>query len=38
MMGIGQLVRLPASPLREVNGTLENRAWGSYRTGFYPLR
>jgi hypothetical protein len=38
MMGIGQVVtlRLPASRLREVNRTLENTAWGSYRTEFYP--
>jgi len=38
MMGIGQVVtlRLPASRLREVNRILENSAWGSYRTEFYP--
>jgi hypothetical protein len=38
MMGIGQAVtlRLPASRLREVNRILENTAWGSYRTEFYP--
>jgi len=38
MMGIGQVVtlRLPASRLREVNRVLENSAWGSYRTEFYP--
>ena len=38
MMGIGQVVtlRLPASRLREVNRILENTAWGSYRTEFYP--
>ena len=38
MMGIGQAVtlRLPASRLREVNRVLENTAWGSYRTEFYP--
>lgn len=38
MMGIGQVVtlRLPASQLREVNRILENTAWGSYRTEFYP--
>jgi hypothetical protein len=29
-------LRLPASRLREVNRTLENTAWGSYRTEFYP--
>lgn len=38
MMGIGQAVtlRLPASRLREVNRILENTAWGSYHTEFYP--
>jgi hypothetical protein len=38
MMGIGQVVtlRLPASRLREVNRAIENTAWGSYRTEFYP--
>jgi hypothetical protein len=38
MMGIGQVVtlRLPASRLREVNRVMENSAWGSYRTEFYP--
>src|SRR6202140_3574503 len=38
MMGIGQVVtlRFPASRLREVNRVLENTAWGSYRTEFYP--
>ena len=38
MMGIGQVatLRLPASRLREVNRILENTAWGSYRTEFYP--
>jgi hypothetical protein len=38
MMGIGQVVtlRLPASRLREINRILENTAWGSYRTEFYP--
>jgi hypothetical protein len=38
MMGIGQVVtlRLPANRLREVNRVLENTAWGSYRTEFYP--
>jgi hypothetical protein len=29
-------LRLPASRLREVNRILENIAWGSYRTEFYP--
>ena len=38
MMGIGQVVtlRFPASRLREVNRIVENTAWGSYRTEFYP--
>jgi hypothetical protein len=38
MMGIGQVVtlRLPAFRLREVNRAIENTAWGSYRTEFYP--
>jgi hypothetical protein len=38
MMGIGQVVtlRLPAARLREVNRVLEDTAWGSYRTEFYP--
>jgi len=38
MMGIGQVVtlRLPASRLREVNRIMENTAWGTYRTEFYP--
>jgi hypothetical protein len=38
MMGIGQVItlRLPASRLREVNRIVENTAWGSYRTEFYP--
>src|ERR1035437_10047352 len=38
MMGIGQVVtlRLAASRLREVNRIIENTAWGSYRTEFYP--
>jgi hypothetical protein len=38
VMGIGQVVtiRLPASRLREVNRVLENTAWGTYRTEFYP--
>jgi hypothetical protein len=38
MMGVGQVVtlRLPASRLREINRILENTAWGSYRTEFYP--
>lgn len=38
MMGIGQVVtvRFPASRLAEVNLALENTAWGSYSTEFYP--
>ena len=38
VMGIGQVVtlRMPASRLREVNRVLEDTAWGSYRTEFYP--
>jgi hypothetical protein len=38
MMGIGQVVtlRLPASRLREVNRLFEDKAWGAYRTEFYP--
>ena len=38
MMGIGQVVtlRVPAEKLREVNLVLEKRAWGAYRTEFYP--
>ncbi|QKV65052.1 hypothetical protein HUW52_19885 [Pseudomonas sp. 43A] len=38
MMGIGQVVtvRFPVSRLAEVNLALENTAWGSYRTEFYP--
>lgn len=38
MMGIGQVItlRLPASRLREVNRVIEDTAWGSYRTEFYP--
>jgi hypothetical protein len=38
MMGIGQVVtlRLPASRLREVNRIIENTAWGSYHSEFYP--
>lgn len=37
-MGIGQIVtlKLPASRIREVNRVLEDTAWGSYRTEFYP--
>lgn len=38
MMGIGQVVtlRLPAEKLREVNRMVEEKAWGAYRTEFYP--
>jgi hypothetical protein len=38
VMGVGQVVtlRFPASRLREVNRILEDTAWGSYRTEFYP--
>ena len=38
MMGIGQVVtlRLPAERLREVNRLVEEKAWGAYRTDFYP--
>jgi hypothetical protein len=38
MMGIGQVVtlRVPAERLREVNRVIEESAWGSYRTEFFP--
>ena len=38
MMGIGQVVtiRFPAERLREVNTLVESKAWGGYRTEFYP--
>jgi hypothetical protein len=38
VMGIGQVItlRFPASRLREVNRVLEDTAWGSYHTEFYP--
>jgi len=38
MMGIGQVVtvRLPAERLRELNRIIEEKAWGAYRTDFYP--
>jgi hypothetical protein len=38
MMGIGQVVtlRVPPDRLREVNRVIEDTAWGSYRTEFYP--
>ena len=37
-MGIGQVIvlRLPASRLSAVNLALENAAWGTYRTEFFP--
>jgi hypothetical protein len=38
MMGVGQVVtlRLPPEKLREVNRYFEQRAWGAFRTEFYP--
>jgi hypothetical protein len=38
MMGIGQVVtlRFPAERLREINRLVEGKAWGGYRTEFYP--
>jgi hypothetical protein len=38
MMGVGQVVtlRLPPEKLREVNRYFEQRAWGAFRTDFYP--
>ena len=38
MMGIGQVVtlRVPANRLRDVNLAIEQSAWGSFDTGFYP--
>jgi hypothetical protein len=38
MMGIGQVVTLKVPParLREVNRTIEQTAWGAYRTEFFP--
>ena len=38
VMGIGQVVtlRLPADKLREVNRMIESKAWGAFRTEFYP--
>ena len=38
MMGIGQVVtlRVPAEKLRAVNRVIEQRAWGAFRTEFYP--
>ena len=38
LMGIGQVVtlRFPAERLRDVNRLVEGKAWGGYRTEFYP--
>ena len=38
MMGIGQVVtlRVPPARLREVNLSIEQNAWGAFRTEFYP--
>ena len=38
MMGIGQVVtlRVPADKLRAVNLSIEQNAWGAYRSEFYP--
>ncbi len=38
VMGIGQVVtlKLPPEKLREVNRMIEEKAWGAYRTEFYP--
>jgi hypothetical protein len=38
LMGIGQVVtlRFPAEKLREINHLIEQKAWGGYRTEFYP--
>ena len=38
VMGIGQIItlRMLASRIREVNRILEDTAWGSYRTEFFP--
>ena len=38
MMGIGQVVtlRFPAEKLRDINRLVEGKAWGGYRTEFYP--
>ena len=38
MMGIGQVVtlRVPAHRLRDVNLAIEQSAWGSFDTEFYP--
>ncbi len=38
MMGIGQVLTLemPPDKLREVNVMIENKAWGAFKTEFYP--
>ncbi len=38
LMGVGQVVtiRFPAERLREINYLVESKAWGGYRTEFYP--
>jgi uncharacterized protein with GYD domain len=38
VMGIGQVVTLEVPPdrLRDVNLAIEKRAWGAFRTEFYP--
>jgi hypothetical protein len=38
MMGVGQVVtlRVPPDKLRDVNLAIERRAWGGFRTEFYP--
>ncbi len=38
VMGIGQVVtlKLPEDKLREVNLVLEQRAWGAFKTEFFP--
>lgn len=38
MMGIGQVVTLemPPDKVREVNLMIESKAWGAFRTEFYP--
>ena len=37
-MGIGQVVtlRVPGERLRDVNRAIEEKAWGAFRTEFYP--
>jgi len=37
-MGIGQVVtlRVPPERLREVNRVIEEKAWGAFKTEFYP--